>query len=127
MLAQRALTESATFDRATVSDAMTALIEALEDESSSKRLAAVIALAASIDHPAAQIALAGALGCSDRMVRYATAANLSDSAAGRGILRRTAASGDGSDAARMAAEVLWTSDDPALVSMQPDGLHIVAS
>ena len=73
------------------------------------------------------IALAGALGSDDRMVRFATAANLSDSPVGRDILRRTAMSGDGSDAARMAAEVLWTTDDPALVGVRPDGLRIVAS
>lgn len=127
MLAQRALTESATFDRATVTDAIMTLIEALVHESSSKRLAAVTALSASIDHPAAQIALAGALGSEDRMVRFATAANLSDSPVGRDILRRTAASDDGSDAARMAAEVLWTTDDPALVGFRTDGLHVVAS
>lgn len=127
MLAQRALTESATFDRATVTDAIMTLIEALAHESSSKRLAAVTALSASIDHPAAQIALAGALGSDDRMVRFATAANLSDSPVGRDILRRTAASDDGSDAARMAAEVLWTTDDPALVGFRADGLRVVAS
>jgi hypothetical protein len=127
MLAQRALTESATFDRATVSDAIMSLVEALEHESTSRRLASVTALSASIDHPAAQIALAGALGSEDRMVRFATAANLSDSAVGRDILRRTALRGDGSDAARMAAEVLWTSDDPALVGVRADGLRIVAS
>ena len=122
MLAQRALSESATFSRATVTDALMALIEALEHSTTSKRLAAVTALSASIEHPAAQIALAGALGSDDRMVRFATAANLADSAAGRDILRRTAMSGDGSDAARMAAEVLWTTDDPALVGVRADGL-----
>jgi hypothetical protein len=61
------------------------------------------------------------------MVRYATAANLADTPVGRDILRRVAASGDGSDAARMAAEVLWTTDDPALVGIRPDGLRVVAS
>jgi hypothetical protein len=127
VLAQRALSESATFSRATVTDALMALVEALEHSTTSKRLAAVTALSASIDHPAAQIALAGALGSDDRMVRFATAANLSDSPVGRDILRRTAASGDGSDAARMAAEVLWTTDDPALVGVRPDGLRVVAS
>jgi hypothetical protein len=127
VLAQRALSESATFSRATVTDALMALVEALEHSTTSKRLAAVTALSASIDHPAAQIALAGALGSDDRMVRFATAANLSDSPVGRDILRRTAASGDGSDAARMAAEVLWTTDDPALAGVRPDGLRVVAS
>lgn len=127
MLAQRALTESATFSRATVTDALMALVEALEHSTTSKRLAAVTALSASIDHPAAQIALAGALGSDDRMVRFATAANLADSPVGRDILRRMAVSGDGSDAARMAAEVLWTTDDPALVGVRPDGLRVVAS
>lgn len=123
MLAQRALSESATFSRATVTDALMALIEALEHPTTSKRLSAVTALSASIDHPAAQIALAGALGSDDRMVRFATAANLADSPIGRDILRRTAVSGDGSDAARMAAEVLWTTDDPALVGLRADGLR----
>lgn len=142
LLAQRALAESATFSRATVTDALMALVEALDHPTTSKRLAAVTALSASIDHPAAQIALAGALGSDDRMVRYATAANLSDSPVGREILRRTAMSGDGSDAARMAADVLWTTDDPALVGVglglgvepgfgDDDGpgtvLHVVAS
>lgn len=112
VLAQRALTESATFDQATVSDAVMALVESLEAASAAKRLAAVTALAACIEHPAAQIALAGALGSSDRMVRFATAANLSDSPAGRDILRRSAAEADGSDAARIASQVLWTADDP---------------
>ena len=127
MLAQRALRESATFDRATVTDALMALVEALEHSSTSRRLAAVTALSASIEHPSAQIALAGALGSDDRMVRFATAANLADSPVGRDILRRTAMSGDGSDAARTAAEVLWTTDDPALVGGQTNGLRIVAS
>jgi hypothetical protein len=127
VLAQRALSESATFSRATVTDALMALVEALDHPTASKRLAAVTALSASIDHPAAQIALAGALGSDDRMVRFATAANLADSTIGRDILRRVAASGDGSDAARMAAEVLWTTDDPALLDVHRDGLQIVAS
>jgi hypothetical protein len=127
VLAQRALAESATFSRATVTDALMALVEALEHSTTSRRLAAVTALSASIEHPAAQIALAGALGSEDRMVRFATAANLADTTAGRDILRRVASSGDGSDAARMAAEVLWTTDDPALVGIRPDGLRIVAS
>ena len=110
MLARRALDESATFDRATVSDAVSTLIRSLDDRSAAKRLAAVTALSASIDHPGAQLALAGALGSSDRMTRYAVAASLSDSVVGRQILRRTAADVDGSDAARMAAEILWTDD-----------------
>jgi hypothetical protein len=127
MLAQRALSESATFSSATVTDALMALVEALEHSTTSKRLAAVTALSASIDHPAAQIALAGALGADDRMVRFATAANLADSPQGRDILRRVALSGDGSDAARMAADVLWTTDDPALAGARADGLRVVAS
>jgi hypothetical protein len=127
MLAQRALSESATFSRATVTDALMALVEALEHSTTSRRLAAVTALSASIEHPAAQIALAGALGSDDRMVRFATAANLADSPVGRDILRLTAASDDGSDAARMAAEVLWTTDDPAPVSHHTGGLYVVGS
>jgi hypothetical protein len=127
MLAQRALSESATFSRATVTDALMALVEALEHSTTSRRLAAVTALSASIEHPAAQIALAGALGSGDRMVRFATAANLADSPVGRDILRLTAASDDGSDAARMAAEVLWTTDDPAPASPRTGGLYVVGT
>jgi hypothetical protein len=111
MLVSRALTESATFDRATVTDAVGTLISALDDRSSTKRLAAVKALSASIDHPGAQLALAGALGSEDRMTRFAVAAALSDSVVGRQILCQAAADPDGSDAARMAAEILWTEDD----------------
>ena len=123
MLARRALDESATFDRRSTADAIATLIGSLDDASSSKRLAAIGALSASIDHVAAQLALAGALGSSDRMTRYAVAASLSDSVAGREILRRTAAQGDGSDAARMAAEILWSGEveQPGVV------LHVVAS
>ncbi len=123
MLARRALDESATFDRASTTDAISTLIGSLDDASSAKRLAAIGALSASIDHVGAQLALAGALGSSDRMTRYAVAASLSDTVAGRDILRRTAAQGDESDAARMAAEILWSTDaDPREVV-----LHVVAS
>jgi hypothetical protein len=110
MLARRVLDESAIHDRATVGDAVSTLIRSLDDPSAAKRLAAVTALSTSIDHPAAQLALAGALGSSDRMTRYAVAASLSDSVVGRQILRRAAAEADGSDAARMAAEILWSGD-----------------
>jgi hypothetical protein len=110
MLASRALAESATFDRATVTDAISTLIGAIDSPSPSTRLAAVNALSGSIDNPAAQLALAGALGSTDRMTRYAAAAALSDSVTGRMILRRAAADADGSDAARMATEILWTVD-----------------
>lgn len=110
MLARRALNESAMFGRATVSDAVSTLIGSLDDQSAARRLAAVTALSGSIDHPGAQLALAGALGSGDRMTRYAVAASLSDSVVGRQILRRTAAEQDGSDAARMAAEILWMDD-----------------
>lgn len=123
VLARRALDESAFFDRATTTDAVNALVDALQSSSSSQRLAAVGALAASIDHAAAQLALAGALGSPDRMTRYAVAASLVDTVAGQRILRRAAADADGSDAARMAAEVLWGIDD------EPDEVirHAVAS
>jgi hypothetical protein len=60
------------------------------------------------------------------MVRFATAANLADSPVGRDILRSVAMSNDGSDAARMAAEVLWVADDPALLD-HSRGLRVVAS
>lgn len=109
LLAQRAITESALFDRATVAEAVSALIAALDDTSSTRQLAAVTALAGTIeDHPAAQLALAGALGSPDRMVRFATAAALSDSVTGHRILRSAVAAGDDSDAARIAAEILWS-------------------
>jgi len=111
MLASKALNESATFDRATVGDAISALIGALDDSSGSTRLAAVNALSTSLENPSAQLALAGALGSPDRMTRYAAAAALSDSVNGRIILRRAAAENDGSDAARMAAEILWAGDE----------------
>lgn len=123
MLARRVLDESALHDRATVGDAVATLIRSLDDPSAAKRLAAVTALSSSIDHPAAQLALAGALGSSDRMTRYAVAASLSDSVVGRQILRRTAAEADGSDAARMAAEILWSGDSHE----REVQLHAVAS
>jgi hypothetical protein len=85
-------------------------------------LAAVTALAAAIEHPAAQLALAGALGSSERMIRYATAANLSETPIGREILRRAANSVDGSDAARMASEILWLT-----ASDERPPLHLVGS
>lgn len=111
LLAQRAVRESALFDPATVADAMAALVAALDHPAANRRLAAVNALAGTIDdHPAAQLALAGALGSPDRMVRFATAAALSESATGQDILRATAELGDGSDAARMAAQLLWSQD-----------------
>ena len=121
MLAARALVESATFDRATVSDAVAALIACLDDASSAKRLAAINALAVCIDSTAAQLALAGALGSNDRMTRYAAAAVLSDTVVGRQILRCAAGEQNGSDAARMAAEILWT-DRP-----HPDDLELLMS
>lgn len=111
LLAQRAVRESALFDPATVADALSALVAALEDRDAGRRLAAVNALAGTIDdHPAAQLALAGALGSADRMVRFATAAALAETATGQAILRSTADLGDGSDAARMAAQLLWSQD-----------------
>ena len=111
MLARRVLAESAQHDVATVNGAVSALISALDDASSAKRLTAVNALLSSIDHPAAQIALLAAVGSGDRMTRFATAAGLAESVIGRELLRRTAAHADGSDAARMAAEVLWSVGD----------------
>ncbi len=111
MLAQRAINESATFDAATVADAVSTLIGSLDSDSASVRLAAVNALAGTVEnHPPAQLALAAALGSSDRMVRFATAAALSDTVIGQSILRSAASTADGSDAARMAAEILWTRD-----------------
>ena len=84
------------------------LIEALDDPSSQRRLAAVNALANTIEHPGAQIALAGALTAPDRMTRFAAASRLAQTDAGRAILHRAAASGESSDAASMASEVLWS-------------------
>lgn len=111
MLAQRALLESHAFDRATLSTALASLIGALESDLPAKRLAAVTALSVSIENPAAQLALAGALGAKDRMTRFATAANLMDTVTGREIVKMAAAQDDGSDATRMAAEILWSDGD----------------
>lgn len=122
MLARHALANAD--DRAGVSHAIAALIGALDDPSPSKRLASVTALAAAIEHPAAQIALVGALGSSERMIRFAAAANLVESAVGQAILHRVAASSDGSDAARMAAEVLWAHQPHQPGDQGP--LHVVA-
>lgn len=94
-------------DAGTASDALSVLIEALDDPSSQRRLAAVNALANTIEHPGAKIALAGALTAPDRMTRFAAASRLAQTDAGRAILHRAAASNDSSDAASMASEVLW--------------------
>lgn len=120
MLATRALLESATFDRATVNDAVSTLIACLDDPSSAMRLAAIKALSECITNTAAQLALAGALGAPDRMTRYAAAAALSDHVVGRRILEQAARSGDDSDAARMATEILWSE------VVDPDGVDLVA-
>lgn len=108
MLAEQSLANGLLPDAGSASDALSVLIEALDDPSSQRRLAAVNALANTIDHPGAQIALAGALTAPDRMTRFAAASRLAQTDTGRSILHRAAASGESSDAASMAAEVLWS-------------------
>lgn len=108
MLARRALQDSAMFDAQTAASALSALATALDSESSAMRLASVKALAASASHPGAQLVLAAALGSQDRMTRFSAAAALSDSVEGHAILRRVASGGERSDAAAMAAEILWS-------------------
>lgn len=107
MLAEASLSKGQIPDAGTASDALSVLIEALDDPSSQRRLAAVNALANTIEHPGAKIALAGALTAPDRMTRFAAASRLAQSDGGRAILHRAAASDESSDAASMAAEVLW--------------------
>jgi hypothetical protein len=113
VLAARALQESAMFDAATVNDAVATLIGCLDDPSAAKRLSAIKALSACLDNPTAQLALAGALGSTDRMTRYAAAAALCDNANGHRILRHAAEQHDSSDAARIAAEILWSRAQPS--------------
>lgn len=108
MLAEQSLASGQVPDAGSASDALSVLIEALDDPSSQRRLAAVNALANTIDHPGAQIALAGALTAPDRMTRFAAASRLAQTDAGRSILHRAAAGDESSDAAAMAAEVLWS-------------------
>lgn len=108
MLAEQSLAKGELPDAGSASDALSVLIEALDDPSSQRRLAAVNALANTIEHPGAQIALAGALTAPDRMTRFAAASRLAQTDAGRAILHRAAASGESSDAASMASEVLWS-------------------
>jgi len=108
MLAERSLANGMLPDAGTASDALSILIESLDAPSSQRRLAAVNALANTIEHPGAQIALAGALTAPDRMTRFAAASRLAQTDTGRAILQRAAASDESSDAASMAAEVLWS-------------------
>ncbi len=107
MLAEASLAKGQLPDAGTATDALSVLIEALDDPSSQRRLAAVNALANTIEHPGAKIALAGALTAPDRMTRFAAASRLAQTDAGRAILHRAAASNESSDAASMASEVLW--------------------
>ena len=108
MLAEQSLARGELPDAGSAADALSVLIEALDDPSSQRRLAAVNALANTIEHPGAQIALAGALTAPDRMTRFAAASRLAQTDTGRAILHRAAASGESSDAASMASEVLWS-------------------
>lgn len=87
------------------------MIGLLNDEDSGKRLGAVNALANVIDHPGAQIALAGAIGVEDRVTRFAAAVRMADSEKGRALLKNAAESGHSSDAAEVAALVLWGEED----------------
>lgn len=115
MLAEASLSSGHLPDAGTAADALSVLIAALDDDSSQRRLAAVNALANTIEHPGAKIALAGALTAPDRMTRFAAASRLAQSDDGRSILRRAAASDESSDAASMAAEVLWANARGATV------------
>ncbi len=108
MLAEQALKDGGLPDPGAATDALAVLIDLLDDASSQKRLAAVNALANTIDHPGAQIALAGALSAPDRLTRFAAASRLAQTDAGRAILRRSVNDDSASDAATIAAEVLWT-------------------
>lgn len=108
MLAEQALKDGGIPDPGAASDALAVLIDLLDDESSQKRLAAVNALANTINHPGAQIALAGALSAPDRLTRFAAASRLAQTDAGRSILHRSVNEDSASDAAVIAAEVLWT-------------------
>ncbi len=106
-LAERAVTEGRLPDPGDASDAIAVMVALLNDSDTNRRLAAVNALANIITHPGAQIALAGAIGVEDRITRFAAAARLVDSSEGRRILRTAARSEDGTDAAEVAAMVLW--------------------
>ena len=106
-LAERAVTEGRLPDPGDASDAIAVMVALLNDTDTNRRLAAVNALANIISHPGAQIALAGAIGVEDRITRFAAAARLVDSSEGRRILRTAARSEDGTDAAEVAAMVLW--------------------
>lgn len=106
-LAERAVTEGRLPDPGDASDAIAVMVALLNDSDTNRRLAAVNALANIITHPGAQIALAGAIGVEDRITRFAAAARLVDSSEGRRILRTAARSEEGTDAAEVAAMVLW--------------------
>lgn len=111
MLAEQALKEGSLPEPGAASDALAVLIDLLDDESTQRRLGAVNALANTITHPGAQIALAGALSAPDRLTRFAAASRLAETDAGRSILRRSISEDSASDAAMIAAEVLWTGAD----------------
>lgn len=125
MLAEASLANGEIPDAGTAADALSVLIEALDDPSSQRRLAAVNALANTIEHPGAQIALAGALTAPDRMTRFAAASRLAQTDTGRSILHRAAASDDSSDAASMAAEVLWANADTRATEADVDPTNVV--
>ncbi len=106
-LAERAVLEGRLPDPGDASDAIAIMVSLLNDPDTNRRLAAINVLANIISHPGAQIALAGAIGVEDRITRFAAAARMVDSAEGRRILRAAARSESGSDAADVAAMVLW--------------------
>ena len=86
ILAEQALLSGELPDPGSASDAVGVLLGLLDDDSSQKRLAAVNALANTIHHPGAQIALAGALGADDRMTRFAAASRLVESEKGLSLI-----------------------------------------
>ena len=111
MLAEQALKNGNLPDAGAATDALAVLLDLLDDDSTQKRLGAVNALANTIKHPGAQIALAGALSAPDRLTRFAAASRLAESESGQAILRRSITEDAASDAAKIAAEVLWTGID----------------
>lgn len=106
-LARRALSQGLLTEPGDASDAVAVMISLLDSDDTEKRLGAVNALADIITHPGAQIALAGAMGADDRVTRFAAAVRLADSDEGQRLLRNAVSGDNASDAAEVAALVLW--------------------
>ena len=107
-LAERVLTDDSPIDAADAAEALAVMTDLLHHDDQEHRLSAVRALSKVTDHPAARIALLGALDSPDRVTRFAAAARLADTDAGRLVLRHYAEAGHGSDAGEAAALVLWS-------------------